>query len=749
MAPRSSAPTSFVGAPANNIGSYLQGLISDIIGDLIPALTWPESVITYNRMRRDSQIGGVLRACMLPVRRANWAIDPGPASTEVVQHVAADLGLPVLGETDENDTDPIGGAARTSGVIWQRHLGQAMGYQTFGAMGFERRYKITPDGAAHLDALGQRPPWTISDIKVGRDGNVQQVIQTTQDQPIPATRLVWYVNDQEGALWSGVSALVAAYAPWLLKHEMWRVHATGIRRFSMGVPSVEAPPGATAAEVAQAQQMASAMRVGETAGAGLPAGYKFSLTGITGSVPDPLPFIQYLDQQISKQALAGIIDLGQTEVGSRALGETFLDLFVLALQALADDIATTATSGHPGMPGIVTDLVAQNWGEDEPCPSVVCVGVGQQHEITAQAIQLLTQYGALTPDPKLEAFLRRTWRIPQVDPAFKKTPPPAALPAGPPEPPPPPSPPAVERPKTPGEPVARRGGRRPAAAAPGPWKPRRQPTIAEAASGIDFTGVRRDLDYELGQLLTAWPAVFRAQRDQIVDQVVDAAKAGKPAKLADLSVDSGTGAELLGAAMLRLARTAAQQVVREAEAQGKTGLRSADAKINDSRLQNVAAARAALAGQYMCQQASGKALQVAAARPAAVRAASDDDTDDVDDTDDDGQDDGSRQPEEIGDLVATFLGALSQDSLRDQLAGALMAAQNAGRTGAMAAAEGIYGVPTYQASEYNDQNTCTNCVAEDGHVFSNLEDASSTYANGGYIECLGSLRCRGTVVAVW
>jgi hypothetical protein len=736
MSTRSSAPTSFVGAPANNIGSYLQGLISDIIGDLIPALTWPESVITYNRMRRDPQISGVLRACTLPVRRANWAIDPGPASDEVVQHVASDLGLPVLGQDDENDADPIGGAARTSGVIWQRHLAQAMGYQTFGAMGFERRYKITPDGAAHLDALGQRPPWTISDIKVGRDGTVQQVVQTTQDQPIPGNRLVWYVNDQEGALWSGVSALVSAYAPWLLKHEMWRVHATSIRRFGMGVPSVEAPPGATGAEVTNAQQLASAMRVGETTGAGLPNGYKFSLTGLTGSVPDALAFIQYLDQQISKQALAGIVDLGQTEVGSRALGETFLDLFTLALQAVADEIATTATSGWPGMPGIVTDLVAQNWGEDEPCPSVVCIGVGQQHEITAQALQLLTQYGALTPDPKLEAFIRRSWRIPQVDPKFVKKPPqddPAVLPA-----------PRLDQPKAPGtaSPVARR--RQPAAAAPGPWKPRRQPTVAEAASGIDFGSVRRDFEYELGQLLTAWGTVFRAQRDAIVDQVVDTVQAGKTADLAGLTVDSGPGAQLLADAMQRLSRTAAQRVVAEAESQGKNGLRSADAKIDDSRLQNVAAARAALAGQYMCQQASGKALQVAASA-VRIRAAEADDVDE----EDDGQDDSGREPDEVGDLVATFLSGLSQDSLRDQLGSALMSAQNAGRMGAMAAAEDLYGQPRYQATEYNDQNTCTTCVAEDGREFTSLKEANDNYPNGGYIECLAALRCRGTVVAIW
>jgi hypothetical protein len=64
-------------------------------------------------------------------------------------------------------------------------------------------------------------------------------------------------------------------------------------------------------------------------------------------VPDALGWIKYLDQQISKQALAGLMDLGQTEHDSRALGETLLDLFMLCLKSLADEVSLIATSGWP------------------------------------------------------------------------------------------------------------------------------------------------------------------------------------------------------------------------------------------------------------------------------------------------------------------------------------------------------------------------------------------------------------------
>jgi hypothetical protein len=52
---------------------------------------------------------------------------------------------------------------------------------------------------------------------------------------------------------------------------------------------------------------------------------------MTGSVPDAIAFVSYLDQQMSTMALAGLIDLGNTDNGSRALGDTFLDLFLLSL----------------------------------------------------------------------------------------------------------------------------------------------------------------------------------------------------------------------------------------------------------------------------------------------------------------------------------------------------------------------------------------------------------------------------------
>ena len=63
-----------------------------------PELIWPQSISVYDSMRRtDSQVGSVLRAVTYPLRRTPWRIDPNGARDEVVEFVANDLGLPIVG----------------------------------------------------------------------------------------------------------------------------------------------------------------------------------------------------------------------------------------------------------------------------------------------------------------------------------------------------------------------------------------------------------------------------------------------------------------------------------------------------------------------------------------------------------------------------------------------------------------------------------------------------------------------------
>ena len=539
--------------------------------------------------------------------------------------------------------------------------------------------------------------------------------QTTQDDPLPANRLTWYVNEKEGANWAGTSLLRPCYTPWVLKHEVMRVHATSIRRFGMGVPSVTAPPGATPAQIEEAQRMAAGMRAGDTAGAGLPAGYVFNLTGLTGAAPDAVGFLGYLDQEITGSALASIIELAHATYGSRALGESFLDLFLLSLQAAADLIGNIATYGSPTMPGLARALVEYNWGPGLPIPRIVATDVGDRHEITATSLQLLISAGAIQPDPVLEAFVRDAWGLP-ARPEEPDPPPPA-----PPRTPPPGTPPAPAPAPDDGTPApataARTGGRRHRRVT-GAATFRRQLTAVEAAAGLDPEGLAADLTLAADTLAGRWAGVLRDQRADLASQVAAAVDAGDTAGLAGLTAPDAGGAALLAQAMTDMAWTAARRVIGEAAAQQVT-IDPARVSVDEDRLTQIAAARATLAGASLAHAASRRALRVVTAT------AGDDAAEDV----------------------RVTLEGLSPVPLADQLKAAMSAASNEGRVAAFTEADNL--TPTYTASEILDDRVCGPCAQVDGTEFASLDEATAAYANGAYVDCDGELRCRGTFIATY
>jgi hypothetical protein len=383
------------------------------VGEDNPDLRWPASVKVYDRMRReDAQVGSVLRAVTLPIRSAQWAIDPAGCRPEVVDLVANDLGLQVKGQAPRSPR-------RTRGRFsWPEHLRLALLELTFGASFFEQVYDIQDDDLAHLKKLAWRPPHTIAKISVAPDGGLKAIEQyaATGKVSIPVERLVAYVNDREGGDWIGQSLLRSAYKNWLLKDRLIRAQALVIDRNGLGVPvytGAPAPEGGTpeekktwnAAEKEAGLKVATEFRSGEAAGASLPAGASLDLKGVSGKLPEIDGPIRYHDEQIARSVLAHFLNLG-TETGSWALGSTFADFFAQSLNAVAQQVQDV-TQQH-----VVEDLVDLNWGAEEPAPRLVCEQIGKEHQLTAEAIKTLVDAGAVHPDEPLEAFLREQYGLP-------------------------------------------------------------------------------------------------------------------------------------------------------------------------------------------------------------------------------------------------------------------------------------------------------------------------------------------------
>lgn len=697
-----------VGSPPRTSSGYMSEnlgwnrALNDVL-ETVPELLYPESVATYGKMRNDPQLTAVLNAYTLPLRQAPKYVDPAGCKAEVVNLIADDLGLPVLGK----DNKP--GPARRRGVDFEEHFRIALLNLIFGHMPFAQRYEIL-DGKARLAELAERMPTTITEILTTDEGYLAGMLQFGEKDPVPAKNLVWYVHEREGSAWQGRSMLRSAYGPWLIKHEMWRVLATSNRRFGMGVPTVNAPAGATGEQIEQAKLLAAAIRVGDQSGVGLPDGFTLNLQGITGSTPNTLDFIRYLDGQMAQMALASVLNLDASPNGSRALGDTFVNLLLTSLNAIANEMASTLTK-------LAVQMVDYNWGEQENAPRIVIGDVGSRPEITAEAIVALMGAGAVTPDDELEAWVRERWTLPEKPDEPE------------PEPSPVPEPPTMD-PVTglpvpqgqpePGQPVtggqaqaSRFRGRRRALRATA--ANRRELTDIEAASSVNPDKLDQQWTSQLDSLLRNWSTISRAQRQELTDQIQAAVNDDKIDALAELAVDSEDAAAMLADAMLAMADDAAAEMKREAKDQGVT---VSGEEIDEDRIMETASAVATLVGTSLATSAGREALRIWAPGDSGA---------------------------DVADGVDDHMRSLSDSYLQDQLGNALSMAQNHGRQAVLSAAPPA----KYFASEVLDSNTCKNCRAIDGQEFVDMDEAEQAYVSGGYRLCLGRLRCRGIVVAVW
>lgn len=241
---------------------------------------------------------------------------------------------------------------------------------------------------------------------------------------------------------------------------------------------------------------------------------------------------------------------------------------------------------------------------------------------------------------------------------------------------------------------------------------------AHPGSGVDLSAVQSDWQGRLDELLGSWRDVTQAQRDEIRMQVEQAINANDVGALAHLSVTTTESNQLLAIAMSAIAEDGAMSAIMEARKQGQTiGRGHADEGI----LAQVAALTALLLAQGLTNAAAREAL-----RNYSITA----------------------RGADVANAVDAHLAGLSDAFLRDNLGGALSRAQMAGRlaTFRQAPEASLY------SSEVLDSHICGPCSQVSGKFLGLSTDQSmvdATYPNGQYVHCLGGIRCRGQVVAVW
>lgn len=419
--PRLTIPGTGAKPPTDELGSSgnVQGSIGGGVAawsafadtkEYVPDLIWPNSVRsggTFDQMRTDSQLAALFFGITMPIRRYRWLIDPNGADRSMVEQIATDLNLDIVGE------DPRPRRRTKNRFSHDNHLRKSLLGLIYGHMFFEQigyigdAVSLPADGLWHLRKLAERMPGTIQQINVAPDGGLVSIKQWGQNaKEIPVDRLIAYSWENDGGNWVGRSIFRDVYKNWLIKDRLLRIDAINHERAG-GVPMPIAGEDATDDDLKALNELAQDFRIGESSGGALPSGTKWQMVKSTNS--QVIESIRYHDESMARRVLMMIAMLAQggTSLGSYSLGEVFSDFFSLGQEAIANWYRDT-TQDH-----LIEDYVDWNWGPQvEEVPLLVYERDADPNLSIEQLVSLIDAK-ALLVDQEMEEWLRKKFKLPK------------------------------------------------------------------------------------------------------------------------------------------------------------------------------------------------------------------------------------------------------------------------------------------------------------------------------------------------
>lgn len=237
----------------------------------------------------------------------------------------------------------------------------------------------------------------------------------------------------------------------------------------------------------------------------------------------------------------------------------------------------------------------------------------------------------------------------------------------------------------------------------------------EVRAATSFAFIQSVWKNAVREALVSYASVQVQQIEELMDQI--AAAGGDIVALAEITATT-LGSDVLAVIMSAFSEAMVEEMRREAASQ------AVEITITNEMVNKLTAqmqSRATATAEVLRRDLSNSAAR------AAIRLTSE-----------------NVSTEELQGMVREHLEGLSDRYLEDQIGGALTAVQNDARLEIMS----MHPARIY-ASELLDQNTCDPCNEFDGHEFASIEEARQMYPSGGYRDCLGGPRCRGTLVAVF
>ncbi len=355
----------------------------------------------YDRMRRSDPIVGLtIDVLGLPIRRADWTVEPASDDARDVE-IGEFIGTALLDHMTHT---------------WDDTLRHALLMLPFGFSVLEKVWAFV-DGMWTIAKLAPRLPSSVTRWERGGADRRTLIGPIQEDDEgneivLPIEKLLVFTHGKEGDNWEGVSILRRAYKAWFIKEDAEKVNAIGIDRFGAGVPVMHVPMTVTegSKEWDATKALLEDFSANEQGYVIEPEGYAFRIEGAGtggsagGTGVNPLPTIKHYDESIAKAMLQMFLNLGTSETGSRSLGAEFISFFQQAEQAHADYIAGIVNRF------LIPEWVKYNWDGVEEFPQLA---VSRVDELSYDALAILTNAGLITPDLDLENAIRRQQHLPE------------------------------------------------------------------------------------------------------------------------------------------------------------------------------------------------------------------------------------------------------------------------------------------------------------------------------------------------
>lgn len=378
--------------------------------DYNPALRQQGLMRVYDQMRNDSEVAASLDRISGPLLAASWDIEPSeddPKGEEI-----ADFVREVLITRSEKQSATDG--------TWTDFLRQAMLMLPFGFMAFEKVWGTDLKGRQVYAKFATRLPKSFYEFRFDiNTGQFKEALQRVwkgsdwKEAVIPAEKLILFIHGREGDNLWGRSLLRTCYHAWAVKQGVFDVEAMRIERFGMGIPEYKVRDGAddpSAEEKAAAEKVVRELRSHERQGVYSPSSLELVIHYPTSGDSGAIELLNYCDAQIARSIGQEWVQLGDTNSGSRSLGEQKIQHAMLRLQGMGKLLEETINEQA------IHDLVVRNFGARPGYPTCQVEDLDKMGgTMMAEIIAKLTPTSALRVDQPLRDLIREVMSFPPED----------------------------------------------------------------------------------------------------------------------------------------------------------------------------------------------------------------------------------------------------------------------------------------------------------------------------------------------